>query len=1388
VVGVQFIVDGVNVYAEDTTSPYSGTWNSVGVANGAHTITAVARDAAGNTSAASAVVVVSNQSQSTDTTPPAVSITSPASGATVSGGTVTLSSAASDNVGVVGVQFKIDGVNVGAEDTTSLYSVSWNSAGVSNGAHTVTAVGRDAAGNTATSAAVTINVSNITSSPPPSQDCAGGRVLQGTPSNYLSLVTSLKPCDTLVLAAGTYNANGLPVDSLNGTATQPITITGPTSGAAAVIVGLSDQNTVRIRNSSYVMIKNLEIDSRYLGVDPVNNERPSHHISLENLYIHGCSDDQGVVGISTNRAPAWNWIIRNNIITDCGTGMYLGNSDGNEQFLAGLIEHNLIYDTVGYNIEIKHQNPLPTDIPGLPLTTTKTVVRHNVFSKANNASTGDNARPNLLVGHVPLSGPGQENYYEIYGNFFYQNPSGEPLFQGEGNYAFYDNLLFNSVQPAGAYSCLLAQPHNDRPRNIRIFNNTIVCREGGISISGGYTAFQQKVIGNAVFAASPISAADQQGNITDTYQNAANHLNNPFAPLGSLDLFPKAGRLTGTVLDMSSVNGYSDWDLDFNGTQRTDFSFRGAYEGAATNPGWLPKLERMPSIDSTLPSDTTPPTIAIISPAPGVTVSGSVMLSATASDDVGVVGVQFIVDGVNVYAEDATVPYSGTWNTTAVSNGVHTVTAVARDAAGNTSAASVVVVVSNQSQSTDTTPPTVSITSPTPGATVSGGAVTLSATASDNVGVVGVQFKVDGVAAGSEDTTAPYSASWSGAAVTNGTHTLTAVARDAAGNVTTSLPVSFTVSNASSSRTTTVRPTDDWCGVVNTTIPGDEVVFTPGSYPDTCWISAAGSPSAPIVIRSQSEEPGQRAIFTYSGNAANVIELRDAAYLILRGFAFSSTQDGVDAIRIRRANDVIIERNRFQGIGGVSIVANDSSTQRITVRDNEFKDLKSTGLYFGCHDGVTCFATDIVVERNLIDGVTTPYNPSFIGYGIQFKLNSYGTIRANTIYRTKGPGVMVYGSTRNDPPSIIERNYIEGSATEGGIVIGGGPAIVRNNILVGNAYGGISAQNYKSWNLQQKIWIVHNTLLNNDNSGINVEGWASGSGNVIAYNAIVPKSDTPVFYPSSPAGTIVGNMTCTESCFIHATTPPYNLHPAIGSMLVDAAGGGSEPWRPVDDFYAQRRGGVADVGAVEQDPSTSTADTTPPSVVITDPTAGATLSGESALLAAKASDDSGVVAVQFQVDGVNIGREDTTNDYVAVWDTRAVSNGTHTLTAVARDAAGNSSTTSTVVTVMNQSTPVVTVVNQDTTSPTVSFISPANGATVSGSSVKISVAASDNVGVAGVQLKLDGVNLGPELTTAPYSITWDSRTAPDGRHRIRAIVRDAAGNRTSVSVRVTVKN
>jgi hypothetical protein len=99
------------------------------------------------------------------------------------------------------------------------------------------------------------------------------------------------------------------------------------------------------------------------------------------------------------------------------------------------------------------------------------------------------------------------------------------------------------------------------------------------------------------------------------------------------------------------------------------------------------------------------------------------------------------------------------------------------------------------SVATDTQAPTVAITAPTSNTTVSGTSVPISASASDNVGVVGVQFLLNETNLGSEHTAAPYSAMWDTTTVPNGTYTLTAVARDAAGNKASSTAVTVTVEN-----------------------------------------------------------------------------------------------------------------------------------------------------------------------------------------------------------------------------------------------------------------------------------------------------------------------------------------------------------------------------------------------------------------------------------------------------------------------------------------------------------------------------------------------------------------------------------------------------------------
>lgn len=424
----------------------------------------------------------------------------------------------------------------------------------------------------------------------------------------------------------------------------------------------------------------------------------------------------------------------------------------------------------------------------------------------------------------------------------------------------------------------------------------------------------------------------------------------------------------------------------------------------------------------------------------------------------------------------------------------------------------------------DTTLPTVSLTAPAGGATVSGTAVTVSASATDNIGVVGVQFKLDGTNLGAEDTTAPYSIAWNTTTATNGSHTLTAVVRDAAGNMATASAVSVTVSN------TSAIPT--------------------GAYLGEYW-----NLSTPVTAPSM---PTTAATMTRTDAAVN--------------------------------------------------------------------------FDWGTGTPMTGINTD--------------------GFVVRWQGNwSFTTAGTYQFSVTADDGV---------------RLYLDG------------------------------------------------TLL--------ISQW---------------KDQPPTTYTATTAV-------------------------SSGTHLIKV------------EYYENASGAVARASWA------LAADTAAPTISLTAPTGGATVSGTAVTVSATASDNVGVAGVQFKLDGANLGVEDTIAPYSIAWNTTTATNASHSLTAVARDAAGNSATSAAVsVTVSN--------VPADTTSPTVALTAPAAGAQVGPVPVTVNATASDNVGVVGVQFKLDGANLGTEDLSAPYATIWDPTATTSGSHNLTAVARDAAGNQTtSAAVAVTV--
>ena len=368
-----------------------------------------------------------------------------------------------------------------------------------------------------------------------------------------------------------------------------------------------------------------------------------------------------------------------------------------------------------------------------------------------------------------------------------------------------------------------------------------------------------------------------------------------------------------------------------------------------------------------------------------------------------------------------------------------------------------------------------------------------------------------------------------------------------------------------------IGPEAAWCGAIHALAPGDELVLRPGEYQGSCTIRRGGAPGAPLIIRAKDPEDPPRII--YLEQRANVLNIY-ADHVIIRGLQFGPTLRSVDAIRIYTGNDVTVEECRFVEVGGIAVVANHASVRKVTVRRNEIVRSKATALYFGCHDGFGCTASELLIEQNYIHDVRAP-DPE-IGYGMEIKLGSTAIIRDNVVVNTKGPGIMVYGARELGRESIVERNFVAGSRNSSAIVVGGGPAIVRNNVAVTSAEAGIALENYGKRGLLRGIVVAHNTVYGNDKAGILVpdEGRLEAA---IVNNAAHARSGTPVF-PTGRVGVLqLGNVDCTwVVCFVDPDKRNFSpLVVGAGSFL-----GG--PWIPQDDYFGRRRGVPPTVGAIEQ--------------------------------------------------------------------------------------------------------------------------------------------------------------------------------------------------------------
>ena len=259
--------------------------------------------------------------------------------------------------------------------------------------------------------------------------------------------------------------------------------------------------------------------------------------------------------------------------------------------------------------------------------------------------------------------------------------------------------------------------------------------------------------------------------------------------------------------------------------------------------------------------DETPPVVSIVSPIPGLALDRRTYVArADATDANGVAEVTFTVDGVATSSAGAA-PFEAT--VTVAASGDHDLAAVAVDAAGNQRTSSAVTL------SVDLAP-TITITAPAPSASVRG-TVSITADATDDVGVQQVEFAVDGVALGA-DMVAPYAADWDTPQASQGAHTITATVTDSIGR-TASASVTVTVDDAapqveitapadaatvSRSVLITAAVSDDSAlAMVDFIVDGSPLLSMPTPPFEATWDTCTRADGAGLIAVSARDDRGQ---------------------------------------------------------------------------------------------------------------------------------------------------------------------------------------------------------------------------------------------------------------------------------------------------------------------------------------------------------------------------------------------------------------------------------------------------------------------------------------------------------------------------------------------------
>lgn len=202
-----------------TAMTYTASNTCAYTTTGIHTAKVIVQRGAAPNAESRATITV-NTSQIADTVPPIISITTPAGNTAVSGSMI-INAAATDNMGVTGVLFKVDGTTLGTEVTQAPYTITWDTRAWVNTTHSITAIARDAAGNLATSAVIIVTVNNATNQCIEQWTCdAWSTCVNGVQTRAC---TELNNCGTTVQRPALTQSCSSPTGSSGGGGTAGIT-------------------------------------------------------------------------------------------------------------------------------------------------------------------------------------------------------------------------------------------------------------------------------------------------------------------------------------------------------------------------------------------------------------------------------------------------------------------------------------------------------------------------------------------------------------------------------------------------------------------------------------------------------------------------------------------------------------------------------------------------------------------------------------------------------------------------------------------------------------------------------------------------------------------------------------------------------------------------------------------------------------------------------------------------------------------------------------------------------------------------------------------------------------------------------------------------------------